>query len=88
MSNPDSFNQTVNETVKNFIYWMQQIQTLQDRMSQDPTLAAAAAASAQAAGRTDLTTADYNNLANAIVQIMFTWNSGTPAEKSYFYKML
>lgn len=88
MSNPATFNQTVNETVKQFIYWIQQIQTLQDRMVSDPTLAADAAAAAEAAGRSDLAEVDYKNLSDAIVQIMFTWNSGDPTQKSFFYKML
>lgn len=88
MSNPTTFNQTVNETTKQFIYWIQQIDTLRDRMESDPTLAQDAANAANAAGRADLTAADFNGLKEAIVQIMFTWNSGTPAQKSFFYEML
>lgn len=88
MADAKAFYQTANETVKQFIYWIDQINTLQDRMVSDPALAASAAEAANAAGRTDLVEADFTNLSDAIVQIMFTWNSGDPTQKSFFYKML
>ena len=78
MANATTFNQTVNETVKQFIYWIEQIQLVKDRIDADAGLAAAAAAAAQAAGRADLATIDFTNLDSAIGQILFTWNSGSP----------
>lgn len=61
---------------------------MQDRIAQDAGLAAAAAAAAQAAGRSDLATVDFTNAAGAITQLNFTFNSGTPTQKSFLYKLL
>jgi len=88
MSDPRAFYQTVQDTVKNFNYWMQQITLLKDRLDSDAGLAAAAATAAQAAGRADLATVDFTNLNSAIGQVTFTFSSGAPTQKSYFYKML
>ena len=67
---------------------MQQLNLMQDRMVADPALAAAAATAAQAAGRSDLSAQDFTNVGAAIVQFNFTFNSGTPTQKSYLYKLL
>jgi hypothetical protein len=88
MSDPTAFNRTVTLTVRSFADSMQQIQELKDRMDSDAGLAVAAAATAQASGRADLAVDDFNNLGAAIGQILATWNTGEPTEKSFFYQML
>lgn len=64
---------------------LEALQLYQDRMAVEPGLAAAAATQL---GRADITATDFNNAANAIVQLMFTFNSGAPTQKSFLYKML
>lgn len=83
MAVASQFAQTVTETCKQFVYWMQQIEQLKSRMDSDPTLATDAPQS-----RPDLTKADYDALNAAIQQMDFTWNSGTPMTHAAFYKML
>jgi len=61
------------------------LQVDQDRQTEDPNLAAAAAAAMT--GRT-LTATDFSNAANAIGQVLFAYNSGTPTQKSYLYALL
>lgn len=67
---------------------LQVVDTLQDRLAEDSTLAAAAAAAANAAGRTDLAAVDFTNAAAAINQLLFTFGSGSPTQKSFLYKLL
>jgi hypothetical protein len=88
MSDPITFYRTLIASTNTFINALEQMNFLQDRMVQDPGLAAAAAASASASGRSDLVTADFTNAGNAIVQLNFTFNSGSPTQKSYLFKLL
>jgi hypothetical protein len=88
MANANLFNQNLHDQIQNLVQILDALQTLNDRMMQDSTLAADAAAAANAAGRTDLAAVDFTNVGSAIQQMMFTFNSGTPATKSFFYKML
>ncbi len=88
MADATTFYRTLIGTANQFLVTMQQLHTMQDRMAQDAGLAAAAAAAAQAAGRADLTAADFNNAASAIVQLQFTLDTGSPPQKSYLYKLL
>jgi hypothetical protein len=88
MSDPVSFYRTFIAAIGTYIQATEQLNLYQDRLTQDGGLAAAAAAAAQSGGRNDLATADFNNAANAIVQLNFTFNSGNPTQKSFLYKML
>lgn len=88
MANPTQFFQQFNAQIKQFIDDLDNLNTMQDRLAQDNTLAAAAATAAQAQGRTDLAAIDFTNAATAINQLLFTFNSGTPTQKSYLYKIL
>jgi len=88
MADSVMFYRTLISNVQTYMQAMEQLNIMQDRMVQDSTLAAAAAASARAAGRLDLNTVDFTNLGNAIVQLAFTYNSGNPTQKSFLYKLL
>ena len=88
MADPTTFYRGFISSINSFIAALEQLNVYQDRMVQDPNLAAAAAAAAAASGRPDLSAADFNNAGNAVVQITFTYNSGTPAQKSYLYELL
>jgi len=71
--------------ITSLITVLHDLQVDQDRQTEDAGLAAAAAAAMT--GRT-LAEADFTNAANAIGQILFAYNSGSPTQKSYLYKLL
>jgi outer membrane murein-binding lipoprotein Lpp len=88
MANATQFFQNFNAKINQFIQDLDDLETLQDRLSSDPTLAEAAATAAQSQGRNDLAAIDFTNAADAVGQILFTFNSGSPTQKSYLYKIL
>lgn len=88
MADATTYYRTLISQVQGLINELETLNTLNDRMHEDSGLAAAAAAAANASGRTDLTTQDFVNAGSAITQIMFTFNSGAPTQKSYLYKLL
>jgi hypothetical protein len=70
-----------------------QIRLLADRIAADSTLSAAAAAAAQAGGRPDLTTGDFDNFKTATDSIETRLNTNDPSVnaatvKLPFYKLL
>jgi hypothetical protein len=87
MANAPLFYQTFVSQINQFIQILDDLNTMQDRLAQDPTLAAAAAAAAQPQ-RPDLTAQSFTNAADAINQVLFAYNSGAPPQKSLLYKML
>ena len=87
MANAPLFFQTMVSDINQLIQILENLNSLQDRMAQDSTLATAAAAAAQAT-RPDLVAQDFVNAVAAINQLLFTFNSGNPTQKSYLYKML
>ena len=88
MSDPINFYRLFINNINTFIAALEQLNLMQDRMAQDSGLAAAAAAAAQASGRSDLTAADFTNAGGAIAQIDFAYTSGAPPQKSFLYKVL
>lgn len=88
MADANTFYRQMISTIQQLISILDQNATISDRIASDSSLAAAAAAAANAAGRTDLSATDFNNAKSAIDQLMFTFNSGSPTQKSFLYKML
>ena len=88
MADATSFYRNLIAATQTYINALQALQTFQDRLASDANLSTAAAAAAQAAGRNDLAKADFDNVAAAIVQFAFTFNSGAPTQKSFLYKLL
>ncbi len=85
MSNPVTF---VNQYVQAMQQYNQLILTLEGLNSQlatDTTLATRYVTSPGA--RTDIVAQDITNASSAVVQLLFTWNSGAPTQKSFIYKM-
>lgn len=72
--------------VTSLISDMENLRTLNDRYAQDNTLFSQYQASTGA--RTDIVASDFVNAYNAIVQLLFTLDSGTPTAKSYLFKLL
>jgi hypothetical protein len=64
---------------------MKDLRVFTDRITQDPTLLAAYLGTPGA--RTDLLLGDLQALSGAITQLLFTWDTGSPATKELFYKV-
>ena len=93
MTDTVTFYRNIIAQTNQFIQAYEAMALLADRISSDSSLSAAAAASANASGRTDLSTADFDNFNSAvdvIVTLMNSHNSGVNAAtvKLSFYKML
>ena len=88
MADASTFSRNVINTVGQLVSVLQQLQTISDRIASDSALAGQAATAAQAAGRADLSTGDFDRCKASIDQMLFTFNSGNPSQKQNFYKML
>ena len=88
MTDAQAFNNLFLKTISDTIDNLEALRTLNDRIGQESGLLAAAAARAATTGRADLTVTDFNNASSAITQLLFTFHSGTPTQKSLLFKML
>jgi len=73
-------------TISNLVNDLETLRTLNDRVAVESGLLAAALSAS--IGRGDLVTADMTNASAAITQLLFTFDSGTPTQKSFLFKML
>jgi len=85
MSNPVSFVNTYFQAGQQYNQIMLTLQGLNCQPATDPTLAARYVTSPGA--RTDIIAQDIANASSAIVQFLFTWNTGAPTQKSFIYKL-
>ncbi len=94
MSNPVSF---VNSYTQNIVQLCQLMQTLRgnnDQLTQDPTLIDRYFATSNPSNpnitvvRTDIVASDVTAAQAAITQLLFSYDSGTPTQKSKLFKML
>ena len=88
MTDAVSFSRNFIAQINTVINALEDVRLMQDRMTQEPGLSQAAAAAMNTAGRADLAKVDFDNAASAIGQILFGFDSGSPPQKSYLYKML
>jgi hypothetical protein len=86
MTNVVQFGADYLAAVKSLINDLETLRTLQDRVTSDSTLFAAYLASPGA--RTDLQLADLQAASSAVVQLLFTFDSGAPTQKSELFKLL
>jgi hypothetical protein len=66
---------------------MQTLRIQNDQIDQDPTLIDRYFAQNPNQIRSDITKQDVTSAHDAIVQMLFTFDSGSPTQKSYLYKM-
>jgi hypothetical protein len=96
MSNPVAF---INNYTANIVQLCQLMQTLRannDQIDADPTLidryfstpSFGQAGTPNITPRTDIVAQDVHNAHDALVQMLFTFDSGSPTQKSHLYKML
>ena len=86
MTNPVNFADTYFAKVAELIDVIEDLRTLNDRVAQDNSLIVAYFANP--VHRTDIVAADFTNMQSAITQILFTFDSGAPTQKSYLFKAL
>ena len=86
MSNPTTFINNYVTNISNLVDAIEQARILNDMIAQDSTLVTRYFSSQGA--RTDIVAADVTNAQNALVQLLFTFDSGSPTQKSYLFKML
>jgi hypothetical protein len=92
MSNPVSFMDAYVKNIVTLIDVLEDLRTQNDMLVQDPTLKSRYFDTANPPIpappiRTDITEQDVTNAEGAIVQMLFTFDSGAPPQKSYLYTM-
>jgi hypothetical protein len=93
MSNPVNFVNTYTAAITALVNQLNTLQALNAQLTDDPTLVTryfATASFGQAPNlvpRTDIVAADITNAQAAIVQMLFTFNSGSPTNGSQLYKV-
>lgn len=87
MSNPVTFINQYSQNIVQYIQLTQILRTQNDQLTQDPTIIDRYFAMNPNQIRSDITATDVQNAQEAIVQMLFTFDSGSPTQKSYLYKM-
>lgn len=87
MSDPVGIMNQYYAAVANTVAALESLRLLQARFSADSTLATKYFALTPAP-RPDLVAADFTNAQSAVTQLLFTFDSGTPTQKSELFKLL
>jgi len=94
MSNPVSWINQYVSNIQTLISTMEALRTMNDELTQDSTIPTRYFASSpgNVGGitypRADIAAADITNAQAALVQLLFTFDSGNPTQKSYLFKVL
>lgn len=86
MSNPVSFMNNYVGTIQRLVDDLESLRTYNDMLAQDGTLITRYFS--DPSHRTDIVAQDVTNAQSAVVQMLFPFDSGTPTQKSYLFKML
>jgi tetrahydromethanopterin S-methyltransferase subunit F len=87
MSNPVSFVNAYANNIAALIKVLEDLRVQNDMITQDATLISGYFAAGPMGVRTDIAAADITNAQNAMVQMLFTFDSGSPPQKAALYKM-
>lgn len=91
MSNPNTFLNNYVATIQQLINNIENLRTMNDQLTQDSTLVTRYFAQDPTKGptpRSDIVATDVVNAENAITQLLFTFDSGNPAQKQALFKLL
>ena len=88
MTDSTSYGRNFIAQINTFINSIEDMRLMRDRMVEEAGLAQSAADAMNAVGRQDLAKADFDNASAALQQIIFAFDSGSPTQKSYLYRML
>lgn len=86
MSNPVSFVNSYVDKVVQFVRLTEDLRAMNDMLVQDSSLVQRYFDSPGA--RTDIKAADVTAVHDALVQIIFAYDSGSPPQKAALFKML
>jgi antitoxin component HigA of HigAB toxin-antitoxin module len=94
MSNPVSFINTYTQNIVQFCQLMQTLRGNNDQLTQDPSLITRYFDTSNPSNpnisvvRADITAQDVTDAQAALVQMLFTYDSGAPPQKAKLFKML
>jgi hypothetical protein len=87
MADASNFMHLYSAQIQNFVNLLIDLQTKNQQLTEDPSLITRYFDPANLGQRTDIVAADVANAQSAIVQMLFTYNSGTPTQASALLKM-
>lgn len=92
MSNPNTFVNTYTTKIQQLMQLIQDLRGLNDALAGDSTLLdryfAQTSAGPGSIPRSDITKADVQAAQAALVQILFTYDSGSPKTRDQLFKMV
>jgi hypothetical protein len=88
MSNPVSFVANYTNNIVTLVKVIEDLRVQNDMIDQDPTLLDRYFAAGPMGVRTDIDKADITAAHDALVQIIFAYDSGSPSQKSCLYQMM
>ena len=94
MSNPNTFINSYAANIQQYVNLTQTLRTQNDQLVQDPTIITdyfeqvSGGTPGNPPPRVDIVAADVEAAQAAIVQLLFAFDSGNPANKAALYKML
>lgn len=86
MSNAVTFITSYAQNIQTLVNLLSTLETQNQQMTDDPTLVTRYFQAPNT--RTDINATDVANAQSAIVQILFTYNSGSPTQASFLLKMM
>jgi hypothetical protein len=86
MSNAVNFQTSYFANIQTLVQTLESLRTQNDQITQDATLISRYFSSPSP--RNDIVAADVTNAEAAITQLLFTFDRGSPTQKSYLFKLL
>lgn len=87
MSDPLNFMRSYANNFQQLVQILNTLQSQNLQLTDDPSLITNYFALTPSQRRTDIVASDVTNGQSAIVQLLFTYNSGSPTNASYILKM-
>lgn len=88
MSNAFNFMNSYANNIQTLVNILGALETQNQQITDDPTLITRYFQATSPPPRTDIVAADVTNAQNAIVQMLFTFTSGSPTQESFLHKMM
>ena len=88
MANPNTWMNLYCAQINNFCNLIQDLRLMNDQLAADPSIVTKYFAETSPPPRSDIVAADVTNAESAITQMLFTFDSGTPTQKSYLFKVI
>ena len=86
MADAANFMHVYSAQIANFVNLLGDLEIMNQQLVDDPSLITRYFQLSNA--RTDITATDVSNAQSAIVQMLFTFTSGSPTQQSFLHKMM